>query len=294
MKGYLAFIEYLQFEKRTSAHTVLSYKTDLEQFFLFIKLTFDCDNVAKITHQHIRSWLASLKEKGLENKSILRKTSSLKSYFKFCLLHNIIEISPTQKIISPKLKNKLPIFVREQELVNTIEETDFEENIKGETEKLLIILLYETGMRRNEIINLSISNINFYTFQLKILGKGNKERIIPIRKKTIELIKEYILLRSEIEQITHDFLFVLKTGKQLYPEFVYRIVTKHLGNNTTLNKKSPHILRHSFATHLLNNGAELNAIKELLGHSSLAATQIYTHNSIEELKNIHKKAHPKA
>ena len=284
----------MQFEKRTSAHTVLSYKTDLEQFFLFIKLTFDCENVAEITHQHIRSWLASLKEKGLENKSILRKTSSLKSYFKFCLLHNIIEISPTQKIISPKLKNKLPIFVREQELVNTIEETDFEENIKGNTEKLLIILLYETGMRRNEIINLSISNINFYTFQLKILGKGNKERIIPVRKETIDLIKEYILLRNQMENITHDFLFVLKNGKQLYPEFVYRIVSKHLGNNTTLNKKSPHILRHSFATHLLNNGAELNAIKELLGHSSLAATQIYTHNSIEELKNIHKKSHPKA
>ncbi len=294
MKGFLEFIDYLQFEKRTSAHTVLNYKTDLEQFFLFIKSQFDCNNTNEINHQHIRSWLASLKEKGLENKTILRKTSSLKSFFKYCLLLQIIQISPTQKIISPKLKNKLPVFVREQDIFNTIEETVFEENINGATEKLLLILLYETGMRRNEIVQLSLSNINFYTFQLKILGKGNKERLIPIRKESIELIKNYILLRNEIEFISHDFLFVLKSGKQLYPEFVYRIVTKHLGNNTTLNKKSPHILRHSFATHLLNNGAELNAIKELLGHSSLAATQIYTHNSIEELKNIHKKAHPKA
>ncbi len=290
-----AFLNYLKFEKRYSSHTLVSYETDLSDFFGYIHIQFGETSLNKINHSFIRSWLAGLKDKGLTSKSINRKISSLKSFFKYHLKTGTIEVSPMVNVMSPKVSKRLPVFLKEADTKNLIEALNRStEDWKGLNAKMIITLFYETGMRLSELIMLKDSQIDFSRSQIKVLGKGNKERIIPISKSSIAAVKDYQSLKKKNFEATDDFLLVTDKGKKLYPKYAYLLVTHYLGQASTLDKKSPHVLRHTFATHLMNNGADLNAVKELLGHSSLASTQVYTHNTIEKLKDIHKKAHPKA
>lgn len=288
-----SFIDFLKFEKRYSLHTIIAYSTDLEQFFLFTNSNFQVSEIQEISSTIIRSWLASLKESNVTSKSILRKISSLKSFFKFHLRKGTIITSPTIHLTTPKVKKRLPVFVMEDAMKHLLE-YDFGDDWDGLTQQLIIHLFYHTGIRVSELANLKQNQVDTSLSQIKVLGKGNKERIIPISNNLLCLIKKYLEKRNDINIPLSDFLLNNKNGKSLSSKKLYDIVKELLGKVTTLKKKSPHVLRHSFATHLMNNGAELNAVKELLGHASLAATQIYTHNSIEKLKEIHKKAHPKA
>lgn len=289
------FLDYLQFEKRYSRHTIIAYQTDLEQFFAFLqKEDTDAKEIANIASMHIRNWLAYIKgKKNLEAKSINRKISSLKSFFKYQLKTGVISKSPMTVIISPKTKKRLPVFVAEKDIHTLFDYVEFPDNWKGRTERLVMLLFYQTGMRLSELIQLKEAQIDYGNNQVKVLGKGNKERIIPVDKVLMISMKGYIqdkpVNSAGVEQV-----FVSEKGKCLQPRTVYDFVKRYLSLVTTIKKKSPHILRHSFATHLMNNGADLNAVKELLGHSSLAATQVYTHNTIEKLKEVFNRAHPKA
>lgn len=289
------FINFLKFEKRFSQHTILAYSTDLKDFNLFLLRIFDGIALTELNYQHIRSWLADLKDNKLTSRSINRKISTLKSFFKYHLKHGNIQANPMAKIVTPKTSKKLPVFIREDDVAILKERVGAAtENWKTLNEKMLIILFYATGMRLSELINLKESQVDFSRQQLKVLGKGNKERSIPLTRDVLKDIREYIALkRKEFEQPAEE-LMVTEKGKKMYPKYAYLLVKKLLSEVATLDKKSPHVLRHTFATHLVNNGAELNAVKELLGHSSLAATQVYTHNTIEKLKEVYKNAHPKA
>jgi len=282
------------FEKRSSQNTATAYKKDLNQFLSFVEEQYQAKGVQELNHLIIRSWLAQLSEEGLENRSIQRKISSLKSYFRFLHKQGYIVKSPMNKIVSPKQKKRLPSFVQENDLKALFANFEYADGIKGHTDRLILEILYQTGMRRAELINLKLARCNTKEGLLKVLGKGNKERLIPIDQKLCALIDEYKTQREEVSDIQTDNLLILHSGKALYPKYVYNTVHKQLGLVSSKQKRSPHVLRHTFATHLLNNGADLNAVKELLGHANLSATQIYTHNSIEKLKNIHKKAHPKS
>jgi integrase/recombinase XerC len=291
----LEFLNHLRVNKRYSNHTIISYKNDLSSFGIYLLKAFDEENPALAKPAFIRSWLASLKEEGIESKSISRKISSLKSFYKFLLRNEIILVSPMSVIVSPKIPKKLPQFIDEKGTEKLFSDLVFSEGFKGLTEKLVLEILYNTGMRRAELVNLKNNQIDFSNRNIKVLGKGNKERIIPVNSALISTIQFYQSEKKRLTDYTeNEFLFVTYKSVQITPEQVYAIAKKYLKQITTINKVSPHILRHSFATHLMNNGADINAVKELLGHSSLAATQIYTHNSIEKLKDIYKNAHPKA
>lgn len=288
------FLNYLKFEKRYSQHTIISYQNDLEQFFVFLQSQFDAPAITKITAMYVRTWLADMKGKeDMSAKSLNRKISSLKSFFKYQLKTGVITQTPMTTVVSPKIPKRLPVFVEEKNLNTLLTHVEFTDDWKGQTEKLVIELFYATGMRLSELINLKESQIDLAYQQIKVLGKGNKERIIPISSPLMQALQTYINSKSEAQKIL-PLVFVNNKGKALQPRSVYAFVKQYLGLVTTVQKKSPHILRHSFATHLMNNGADLNAVKELLGHSSLAATQVYTHNTIEKLKDVYKKAHPKA
>lgn len=288
-----SFLNYLRFQKRYSQHTIIAYKKDLEDFFLFLINDFDSPQLKNISSAIIRTWLAQLKEENKTAKSINRKISTLKSFFKFLMKENIVDGTPMSIIISPKINKRLPVYVEEKDLKTLFEYVEFSDDHTGKTEKLIIELLYNTGFRVSELINLKVSQLDFSNNYIKVLGKGNKERIIPVHTALLNHLNNYI--NSKPERLQNDnVVFTSGNGKKLYAKQVYNIVKKYLSLVTTVQKKSPHILRHSFATHLTNNGADLNAIKELLGHSSLAATQVYTHNSIEKLKEVFKRAHPKA
>lgn len=291
------FINYLRFEKRYSEHTITAYQKDLSQFSVFINTHYDTLLIEKIKRKHIRSWMASLSEDKIAPKSINRKISTLSSFFKYLNRQGIITVSPMLNIIKPKTEKRLASFVRQDKIENVLSEAS--DNKKAETipelnKQLIVEIFYQTGIRRSEMLGLTLANTDLTRKEIKVLGKGNKERIIPINKELTNLIKFYITKRSEVVQAGNDKLIVLPNGKPLYPKYIYNVVNNVLKTSTTLKKNSPHILRHTFATHLLNEGADINAIKELLGHASLAATQVYTHNSIEKLKNVHKKAHPKS
>ncbi len=285
------FLNYIKFEKRYSQHTIISYQNDLEQFFTFLT-EYDSPPVQKITATFIRSWLAQLKgEEKLTAKSINRKISTLKSFFKYQLKNGVIKVSPMTTITSPKIGKRLPQFLKESDVETLFQHVEFPDDWDGRSTRLILLLFYNTGIRLSELINLKQSQLDVYNRQIKVLGKGNKERIIPV---SADLIKELtdLIANSPGKEIPN--VFVTEKGKPLNPRNVYSRVKTYLSAVTTLEKKSPHILRHTFATHLMNNGADLNAVKELLGHSSLAATQVYTHNTIEKLKDVFKKAHPKA
>lgn len=290
-----SFLEYLKYEKRYSLHTLISYQGDLVDFFDYLEARFGKTPLKEIDHNYVRSWLAGLKEKKLTSKSINRKISSLKSFFKYHLRTGTIDATPMSKVISPKIKKRLPVFVKEEDTKKLIEALNQSaDSWKTLNTKMLISIFYATGMRLSELINLKEKQIDFSRSQIKVLGKGNKERIIPVSKPVMGIIADYQQLKKKNFERTDNTLLVTEKGKRLYPKYAYLLVNQVLGESSTLDKKSPHVLRHTFATHLMNNGADLNAVKELLGHSSLASTQVYTHNTIEKLKDIHKKAHPKA
>lgn len=291
------FFDYLKFEKRYSPHTLKAYRMDIMQLMEYLFRQYEINDIREVNVYMIKSWIVDLKNKeAVENKTIHRKVSSLKSLFKYLLRNQVVENSPLVNVVLPKLKKRLPEFLKESEAADLISEKRIEaveeqpDSWGQLTNYLVVKLFYETGMRLSELINLKDRDIDFGNTQLKVTGKGNKERIIPLSQ---ELQKE-LLQYMERKPVPSPYFFISEKGKSLYPKKVYNAVKSLIGEVTSLKKKSPHILRHSFATHLMNNGADLNAVKELLGHASLAATQIYTHNTIEKLKEVYKKAHPKA
>ena len=289
------FLDYLKFQKRYSPHTITSYQNDLSAFFDFLQIQFGETPLTDIKTTFIRSWLAELKQQGMESKSINRKISTLKSFFKYQLRQQTIAVSPMTAIISLKISKRLPQFVDKKDITTLLTHVEFPDNWEGKTHQLILQLFYNTGIRQAELVGLKEIDISKSNSTIKVLGKGNKERLIPVNNQLMNLMQEYMDAKKKLYEVyDKTFLLVTLSGKKLYPRYVYNAVNKYLSLVTTIDKKSPHVLRHSFATHLMNNGADLNAVKELLGHSSLAATQIYTHNTIEKLKDIHKKAHPKA
>ena len=285
------FFQYLQFEKRYSEHTIISYKTDILQFQDFCITSFEVDDITTANAAIVRSWLVQLKENDISSKSINRKISTLKSFYKYLQKQKVVNDNPLSREISPKVPKRLPNFVEEKDINTLFEHVEFTDDFESQTKRLVLLLFYNTGIRLSELINLQIGQIDESYKQIKVLGKGNKERIIPVNQILLNDIKKVIAQRPETNV---NNVFVTEKGKALQPRYVYGFVKQYLSLVTTIKKKSPHVLRHSFATHLMNNGAELNAVKELLGHSSLAATQVYTHNTIEKLKEVFAKAHPKA
>ncbi|MBX2926087.1 MAG: tyrosine-type recombinase/integrase [Chitinophagaceae bacterium] len=289
------FIEYLAFEKRYSKHTIVAYQDDLEQFFSYLEEEYGAPVLKEITASSVRSWLASLMEEKLAAKTVRRKISTLKAFFKYQLKTGEIEVTPMTTIISPRANKRLPVYVEENDTHTLFQHVEFPEGWEGRTERLMLELLYGTGIRLSELINIKEAHVDANQKTLKVLGKGNKERIIPLSEELAGCIAGYVFHKhGHNPSFDKIYLLVSSKGKKLYPKYVYRAVKKYLSLVTTVSKKSPHILRHTFATHLTNQGADLNAVKELLGHSSLAATQIYTHNNIEKLKEVYKKAHPGA
>jgi len=287
------FLQYLRFEKRYSAHTLIAYQTDLDQFSAFLTETYGPFNFAEITHFQLRSWLAGIKEAGASPRSVNRKMSSLNSFFRYLQKGGFINSNPVKRLHAMRLPDRLPVFLRPQETSYLLEELVFDEGFKGTTDRLICELLYQTGMRRSELLGLREDSIEWSLKQIRVLGKGNKERLLPLGLQLLTSIRHYIQAKTDIADADRDHLLVLESGQPLYAGYIYRVVKKYLSMATTAKKKSPHVLRHTFATHLLNNGAGIQAIKELLGHSSLAATQIYAHNDIDRLKEIHKLNHPR-
>ncbi|MDQ6844006.1 MAG: tyrosine-type recombinase/integrase [Bacteroidota bacterium] len=287
------FLNYLTFQKRYSQHTITSYHNDLSGFFDFIAIQYNSLSLPDISASVVRSWLASLKEEKVSSKTINRKISSLKSFFKYHLKQKNITVSPMSAISALKVSKRLPSFIGDKDMSTLFNYVDFPETWDGKTNRLLLQIFYSTGMRLSELINLKESQVDKSNGVIKVLGKGNKERILPVNNKLLIDIDNYIADKKLTGQLS-NFLLVNKKGRNLYPRYVYRVVKQYLGIVSTNERKSPHVLRHSFATHLTNNGADINAVKELLGHASLASTQIYTHNSIEKLREVHKFSHPKS
>jgi integrase/recombinase XerC len=283
------FFSFLEHEKRYSPLTVAAYKCDLGQFITYLSDHYEINDIKLVSHQMIRSWIVSMIENNISNRSVNRKVTTLKSYFKFLTKEKLAHRNPMVKIISPKTARKLPVFVEESNMATLLDKIEFPTDFIGVRDKLILEVFYSTGIRLSELINLKRSNIDMDNNTLKVVGKGSKERILPISKQLSENIVNYLDL-----SIPSEWLFLTKKGKKMYPKLVYRVVYSYLSKVTTVNKKSPHILRHTFATHMLNNGADLNAIKEFLGHADLSATQVYTHNTIKKLTAVYNQAHPKA
>lgn len=291
------FIGYIKYEKRYSPHTVAAYESDLAQFYAFLNHPDEViGHPSEITHHHIRNWMVQLMDEQLTSRSINRKIATLRKYFKFLLQGNIITATPAARVQSPKIAKQLPVVVEEDKLARLLDNDEiFTADFKGRRDKLIIELLFGTGIRLAELLGITEDDINTYEGTVKVLGKRNKQRIIPVNKELKRLLQEYLLLKkSEIFANNSLKLIVTDKGADAYAKMIYLIVHKYLNYISTQNKKSPHVLRHTFATSLLNHGADLNAIKDLLGHASLSATQVYTHNSVERLKSIYKQAHPKA
>ncbi len=287
------FLNFIRFEKRYSEHTALSYENDLSQFAAFMQFQFEQESLTATKHLHVRSWIVSLMEAEISAKSINRKISTLRSFFNFLRKKERIEVSPMLKIIAPKVGKRLPKHLTEENMTDLKDELDVEPSFSSSRNRLIIDLFYNTGIRRSELIQLTEKNTDTRNHLIRVLGKGNKERQIPIPTSLSDQIERYRALKAaEFSDLETDRLLLTDKGKALYPRFVYNTVKRYIAKVSTIEQKSPHVLRHTFATHLLNNGAELNAIKELLGHANLSATQIYTHNSISRLKDIYKKAHP--
>jgi len=289
------FLDYLIHEKRYSKHTITSYSTDISQLIQFAELQYEIKEIDRIKHQIIRSWIVELMQSGQKEKSINRKISSVRSFFNYLRKNDVVNKNPMQKILAPKIPKRLPSVIREDHLHKLFDKNIENMDFYNQRDLMIVEMLYCTGMRRIELIGLEDVNVDLHQNKLKVLGKGNKERYIPLSDQLMTQIKNYIEARNEFfEKELFPALFVTNQGKRLYPKFVYNLVTRILAKVSTASKRSPHVLRHSFATHLTNNGADINAIKSLLGHANLGATQIYTHNSIEKLKEVYQKSHPKA
>ncbi|MBR2370186.1 MAG: tyrosine-type recombinase/integrase [Paludibacteraceae bacterium] len=286
-----SFLQYIQYEKKYSSCTVFSYQNDINQFQNFLSENYSLP-IEETQLKHIRNWIISLKNENIESSSINRKLSALKSLFKHGLRNNFIKTNPCTKLQQLKTPKKLPLFFKESELETALDTKKNEQNTFAELRNNIILeILYQTGIRRAELINLKDSDFNFFSLTLRILGKGNKERIIPISKNLGEKTEEYINYKNQI--FDSPYFILTDTGEKSYPNLIYRIVKNNMSEVSSLNKRSPHVIRHSFASGLLNNGAEISAVKELLGHANLAATQIYTHTSYEQLKKTYKQAHPR-
>jgi len=292
---FKSFTDYLLLEKNYSALTVNAYQNDLKAFSEFITKEYQTESINQINYSQIRTWIVFLVETGISNRSINRKMSALNTYYKFLLKIKELEVSPLIKHKALKTSKKIQIPFSETEVTTVLDELNFEKDFEGIRNKLIIELFYSTGIRRIELIELKLTSFNLENKTLKVLGKRNKERIIPLLSSVVKLIHIYMEERNSLEIIIDkECLFLTKKGVKVYETLVYRIINDYFSFVSTKVKKSPHILRHSFATHLLNQGADLNAVKELLGHSSLAATQVYTHNSIAELKKVHVNTHPRS
>lgn len=291
-----AFLNYLQYEKRVSPHTVKAYRTDLEQFAQFSLAECGNDDVRQATTALVRAWMMQLMEEGNSARSINRKISALRAFFRYHVRMGDVQTNPMEAISAPKIAKRLPQFVSQNEMDTLFRAELFEDTFEGWRDRLIIELFYVTGMRLSELVNLKRSDIDLYDGSLKVMGKRSKERIIPFSPRVKGVIVRYLEIFDEkyAGNSKNSFIFVAPNGNKIYPKAVYRIVRKYLDMVTTIDKRSPHVLRHTFATQMLNHGADINAIKEILGHSSLAATQVYTHNTIEKLKNIYNQAHPRA
>ena len=289
------FFSFLEYEKRYSPHTLISYKKDIAQFTGFLSKTFETE-LLKANHQMVRSWVIDLAEAEIAPASISRKLSSLKSLYKFLLKEGMVDANPATAVKSPKKAKKLPVFVDENKIIPLLDsENIFDDSFSGTRDKLIMELLFGTGIRLSELTNIKLNDFSIQEQLLKFLCKRNKERIIPLNKSLCVLVDYYLNHRKIcFSDIDTPYLILTDKGDKAYPKLIYRVVNKYLSMISTQQKKSPHVLRHSFATTLLNKGADINAIKELLGHANLSATQIYTHNTVERLKSIYKLAHPKA
>lgn len=289
------FIKYLKYERHYSKLTIRSYSDDLNQFTKYVKENDPLTSIDQCDHFFIRRWVVYLIDQGISTRSVNRKLSCLRSFYKFLIKNTKLSTNPVDKVLAPKSSKKLPVFIEQDKMQNLFSTIEFGNGFVASRDQLILDLFYQTGIRLSELIQLKISDINLKKMNLKVLGKRNKERIIPFNTTLIDTIKTYMKEREKLEFINQEgLLFQTEKGEPLYPKLVYRTVNKYLNQISTIQKKSPHVLRHTFATHLLNNGADLNAIKELLGHANLNATQIYTHNSFEQLKKIYNQAHPRA
>lgn len=289
-----AFVSYLSLEKNYSPHTVMAYKNDVMAFTAFVKEHYGNEEIQNVSYALIRSWIVAMVGNEIGNRSINRKVSSLKAYYKFLQKIGDIPNNPLAKHRALKTNKSLEVPFSEEEMTKVLEALEFTNDFEGQRDKLIIELLYATGMRRAELVNLRMEALNMETGTLKVLGKRNKERIIPLLPSLLEQLKSYLFYRNELPHIEGaTYVFLTQKGHKVYENLVYRVINKYLSKVSPKVKKSPHMLRHTFATHLLNMGADLNAVKELLGHSSLASTQVYTHNSIAELKKVYQKAHPR-
>ena len=284
------FLDYLTIEKRYSVHTTVSYRNDLNQFNLYLSESYSGIEFQKVEMIHVRSYMVHLLESKLAKSTVARKVSSIKSLYKFMKKEQLISSSPIQLLETPKIDSRLPVFLKEEEVVNLFEEFKFEDSFSGKRDKMILYLFYQTGIRLSELIG--IKDVDVRNGELKVLGKRNKERIIPLSNNIQHLIDQYLNLKDELG-FKKKYFFVTDNGNKLYEKFVYRKVNYYLSMVSSKQKKSPHILRHTFATHMLNNGADLNSIKEILGHENLSATQVYTHNTFQKLKSIHKQSHPR-
>jgi integrase/recombinase XerC len=294
MRHFGDFLQYIRFLRQYSPNTVRSYQKDLEQFFVFINAS-DSDEESGIDHHQIRNWVIELMETGNSARSTNRKLSALKTYFRFLMKEGFVAVNPLNKVLTPKSDKKLPVFVGEQQMNQLLDETEFGEDYSGKRNRMIIETFYNTGIRISEMINLKMPDIDFSKQTIKVLGKRNKERLIPFSANFSVMMQQYIQDReTAFSGEKDDSLFLTARGKKLYARLVYRVVRSYLTLVTTADKKSPHVLRHTFATHMLNRGADLNAIKELLGHANLSATEVYTHNTFEKLKSVYKQAHPRA
>jgi integrase/recombinase XerC len=290
-----SFLQYLEIEKRYSLHTVRSYQNDLHQFFTWLSENNFPDRVHEITSYQIRAWIVSLMDAGISASSVHRKISCLRVFFRYLRKEGIIRNDPLEKVVLPKQKKRLPVFVGEKALDELLDNYNFGDDFNGIRNRTIIEMLYLTGMRRSELTGLKISDIDLREATVKVTGKRDKQRIIPMTRTFVTRLEEYLKLRNEFAGTENDsWFFITDKGNKLYDKYVYNTVKGYLAMVTTIEKKSPHVLRHTFATHMLNRGADLNTIKEFLGHANLSATQIYTHNTFEKLKRIYKQAHPRA